>query len=164
MSARARRAIACANRSSRSTHPPAHYPTCREARTGTSHACRTRTAQLALAAAAIRFRVAAMLPAATQASMHLGATNSQAGEALKRPEGGQEAAAPRRACASVALGSAEKRGLRKPQNRPLTPQKFSSPAERLPEPVDLEAAREPEASNLIRTGTACHGSVAAARL
>ena len=54
-----------------------------------------------------------MLSAATQASMHLGATHSQAGEALKRPEGGQEAAAPMRACASVALGSAEKRGLRK---------------------------------------------------
>ena len=54
-----------------------------------------------------------MLPAATQASMHLGTTHSQAGEALKRPEGGQEAAAPRRACASVALGSAENRGLRK---------------------------------------------------
>ena len=54
-----------------------------------------------------------MLPAATQASMHLGATNIQAGEALKRPEGGQEAAAPRRACASVALGSAENRGPEK---------------------------------------------------
>ena len=45
--------------------------------------------------------------------MHLGATHSQAGEALKRPEGGQEAAAPLPACASGALGSAEKRGLRK---------------------------------------------------
>ena len=54
-----------------------------------------------------------MLPAATQASMHLCATHSQAGEALKRPEGGQEAAAPLPACASVALGSAENRGLRK---------------------------------------------------
>ena len=45
--------------------------------------------------------------------MHQGATHSQAVEALKRPAGGQEAAAPMRACASVALGSAEKRGLRK---------------------------------------------------
>ncbi len=45
--------------------------------------------------------------------MHLGATHSQAGEALKLPEGGQEAAAPLPARASVALGSAEKRGLRK---------------------------------------------------
>ena len=93
MSARARRAIACANRSFRSTHPPAHYPTCREARTGTSHACRTRTAQLALAAAAIRFRVAAMLPAATQAGTYLGTTHRQAGVLRKRPAGGQEAAA-----------------------------------------------------------------------
>ena len=93
MSARARRAIACANRSSRSAHPPAQYPTCREARTGTSHACRTRTAQLALAAAAIRFRVAAMLPAATQAGTHLGRTHRQAGVPRKRPAGGQEAAA-----------------------------------------------------------------------
>ena len=91
MSARARRAIACANRSSRSTHPPAHYPTCREARTGTSHACRTRTAQLALAAAAIRFRVAAMLPVATQAGMHLGTTHRQAGVPRKRPAGRRRA-------------------------------------------------------------------------
>ena len=82
-----------ANRSSRSAHPPAQYATCREARTGTSHACRTRTAQLALAAAAVRFRVAAMLPAATQAGMHLGTTHRQAGVPRKRPAGGQEAAA-----------------------------------------------------------------------
>ena len=54
-----------------------------------------------------------MLPAATQASMHLGATNIQAGEALKRPEGGQEAAAPLPACASGELGSAENRGPEK---------------------------------------------------
>ena len=54
-----------------------------------------------------------MLSAATQASMHLGATHSQAGEALKRPEGGQEAAAPLPACASGALGSAENRGPEK---------------------------------------------------
>ena len=91
MSARARRAIACANRSSRSAHPPAQYPTCREARTGTSHACRTRTAQLALAAAAIRFRVAAMLPAATQAGTYLGTTHRQAGVPRKRPAGRRRA-------------------------------------------------------------------------
>ena len=91
MSARARRAIACANRSSRSAHPPAQYATCREARTGTSHACRTRTAQLALAAAAIRFRVAAMLPAATQAGTHLGRTHRQAGVPRKRPAGRRRA-------------------------------------------------------------------------
>ena len=42
--------------------------------------------------------------------MHLGATHSQAVEALKRPEGGQEAAAPLPACASGELGSAENRG------------------------------------------------------
>ena len=46
-----------------------------------------------------------MLSAATQASMHLGSTHSQAGEALKRPEGGQEAAAPLPACAWARLGA-----------------------------------------------------------
>ena len=93
MSSRPRRAGTRESRPTRSTHALAQYPTCREARTGTSHACRTRTAQLALAAAAIRFRVAAMLPAATQAGTYLGTTHRQAGVPRKRPARGQEAAA-----------------------------------------------------------------------
>ena len=55
------------------------------------HVWYVHVACAALAAAAIRFRVAAMLPAATQAGTYLGTTHRQAGVPRKRPAGRRRA-------------------------------------------------------------------------